>query len=42
MLNNDPNSGVKAARAGRSVRLSHSLEEYSLEKYMEHQGEEFE
>jgi excisionase family DNA binding protein len=38
MLINDPNSGVKAARVGRSVRLSRR----SLEEYVEHQAEEFE
>jgi excisionase family DNA binding protein len=38
MLINNPNSGVKAARVGRSVRLSRR----SLEEYMEHQAEEFE
>jgi excisionase family DNA binding protein len=38
MLTNNPNSGVKAARVGRSVRLSRR----SLEEYMEHQAEEFE
>ena len=35
MLVNDPNSGVKAARVGRSVRLSRR----ALENYMEKQAE---
>ena len=35
MLINDPNSGVKAARVGRSVRLSRR----ALENYMEKQAE---
>jgi excisionase family DNA binding protein len=38
MLINDPNSGVKAARVGRAVRISRR----SLEEYMERQAEEFE
>ena len=37
MILNDPNSGVKAARVGRAVRISRR----SLEEYMECQAEEF-
>ena len=38
LLINGPNSGVKAARVGRAVRISRR----SLEEYMERQAEEFE